>query len=53
MPTDNQSPEITHNENLPFFEFKNDVLLLPEHIEGDSQDSEFFAHGTSDDDLQF
>ena len=52
MPTNNHAPETTENENLPVFEFKNDLLLLPEHVDSDLPD-EFFAYGTSDDDLQF
>jgi hypothetical protein len=52
MPTDSQIPENNTTENHHFFEFKNEALLLPEHIETDPAD-DFLAYGTSDDDLQF
>ncbi len=51
MPIDSQNPD-TNRDGNQFFEFKNESLLLPEHTETDPA-NDFFAYGTSDEDLQF
>lgn len=53
MQTAIKTPEINEQENHPFFAFKTDALLLPEHSANDFPEQDFLAYGTSDDDLQF